>query len=106
MWRALLLAIWIASVLPACGGVMPQLRKADIPALVDGLSAELDRADVYLNVACVVADHPACPKALDAMTRARAAVADAKARADRYDYAADRVLEALDAIAALPKSPK
>lgn len=99
--RAIVLAIWLASVLPACGGSMPALRKANVPALVDGLSTELDRAGAMLDMACGVSAHPKCAKAQDAMVKARAAVAEARERGDRFYYAADRVADALDAVAAL-----
>lgn len=111
--RAIVLAIWLASVLPACGGSMPDLRKADVGALVDSLDGELTAVSVRLDMAatgvetvCVLRPLSRCPdargavaKARAAVTRARDAITEARAHNERFHFAADRVTEAVDAVA-------
>ena len=112
MIRLVVILVWLLS---ACAS-MPEMRKADSAALLDTLGAEVDRvADrvpegrVVIETACFVASEPpecadaraALAVAEDAVSRARAALAEARANHARFYFAADKVESAVSAVADL-----
>lgn len=118
IWRILVLCLFLASCAHA-----PDFRKADVPGLLKGLSAEIERADGALGVAkglteaaCMVREVPECATArnrldtaADAVSRARSAVHEAENLHDKFWRAADAtesaVAAAADALAAAKALP-
>lgn len=110
MIRVLVIVLWLLS---ACAHV-PDFRKIDPNAAIDGLATQLDKAATRLedvkgvvNTACYLASEPPeCAKAKDAtatadaaLTTARKAMDDARKVKDKFWFASDKTEQALDAIA-------